>query len=147
VLVFAVIASAGTSRAQEAPPPAEVRAFDAARIANGAELAAIGNCRTCHTTDDGKAFAGGRPLKTPLGIISSSNIAPDVATGIGGWTVDDFRRAMHEGIGRDGRELYPAFPYDHFTRVTDDDVASLYAYVITRDPVSARPPPNRLAFP
>ena len=121
--------------------------FDRERVAKGAELAAIGNCITCHTSPDGKPFAGGRAIDTPFGTIYSTNITPDAETGIGRWTESDFRKAMHEGVDREGRDLYPAFPYDHFTRVSDDDVAALYAFVMSRDPVRAAIPPNRLRFP
>jgi len=121
--------------------------FDAAQIAKGAQLSAIGDCRVCHTAEGGRPFAGGRALPTPFGTLYSTNITPDADAGIGRWSRDDFRRAMHEGIDRVGRHLYPAFPYDHFTRVSDEDVDALYAFVMTRDAVSAAPPPNRLVFP
>jgi mono/diheme cytochrome c family protein len=121
--------------------------FDPGRVARGTGLAAIGNCITCHTSAEGKALAGGRALATPFGAIYSTNITPDGETGIGRWTESDFRRAMHEGIDREGRDLYPAFPYDHFTRVDDEDISALYAYLMTRDPVRATVPPNRLRFP
>jgi mono/diheme cytochrome c family protein len=121
--------------------------FDRSLIARGRELAAIGNCVSCHTSEEGKPFAGARPLPTPFGTIYSTNITPDPETGIGRWSEDDFRRAMHEGVDEKGRDLYPAFPYDHFTRVTDDDLKALYAYFMTRDPVRAGVPPNRLVFP
>jgi mono/diheme cytochrome c family protein len=121
--------------------------FDRSLIARGRELAAIGNCVSCHTSEEGKPFAGARPLPTPFGTIYSTNITPDPETGIGRWSEDDFRRAMHEGVDEKGRDLYPAFPYDHFTRVTDDDLKALYAYFMTRDPVRAGAPPNRLVFP
>src|SRR5215831_18904930 len=120
---------------------------DAGLVAKGAELAAIGNCASCHTRDDGRSYAGGRALATPFGTIYATNITPDADTGIGRWTEDDFRRAMHDGADREGRDLYPAFPYDHFTHVTDEDIAALYAYVMTRDPVHATPPRNQLRFP
>ena len=84
-------------------------------IARGAALAAIGDCVTCHTAPDGKAYAGGYPLKTPFGTIHGTNITPDPETGIGRWSQAAFVRAMREGVDRDGRHLYPAFPYDHFT--------------------------------
>ena len=123
------------------------RSFDAALIARGAQLSAIGNCATCHTGPGGKSFAGGLPLKTPFGVIYSTNITPDVDTGIGAWTEADFLRAMHDGVDRTGRNLYPAFPFDHFTRVTDEDVSAIYAYIMTRDAVTSRVPANRLMFP
>ena len=142
--VLLLLASSGAVR----PPFAETSAaVDRGLVAKGAGLAAIGNCATCHTSAEGKPFAGGRPLATPFGTLYSTNITPDPETGIGRWSEAEFLRAMHEGIGRDGRELYPAFPYDHFTRVTDDDVAALYAFIMTREPVRAEPPPNRLRFP
>ena len=120
---------------------------DPTLVAKGAELAAIGNCATCHTSRDGHAFAGGLPLTTPFGTIYSTNITPDPDTGIGRWTEADFLRAMREGVDRAGHDLYPAFPYDHFTRVTDEDVAAIYAFIATREPVRAEVPANRLRFP
>lgn len=132
-----------TTTAQTPAKPA----FDAARIAKGAQLSAIGDCRACHTADGGRDFAGGRALPTPFGTIHSTNITPDDETGIGRYTVDDFRRALHEGVARDGHRLYPVFPYDHFTRVTDEDVDALYAFVMTREPVKARAPRNHVTFP
>src|SRR5207244_2097858 len=76
-----------------------------------------------------------------------TNITPDPETGIGRWSEAAFRRALHEGLDRQGRNLYPAFPYDHFTKLSDEDVAALYAFMMTRDPVPAETPPNRLPFP
>jgi mono/diheme cytochrome c family protein len=127
--------------------PGGERSFDAALIARGAQLSAIGNCAGCHTRRGGKSFAGGLPLATPFGVIYSTNITPDVETGIGVWTEADFLRAMHDGVDRTGRNLYPAFPFDHFTRVTDEDVRAIYAYIMTRDAVHALVPANRLMFP
>ena len=121
--------------------------FDPTLVAKGAELAAIGNCVTCHTSRDGRAFAGGLPLTTPFGTIYSTNITPDLDTGIGRWTETDFLRAMREGVDRAGQHLYPAFPYDHFTRVRDEDVAAIYAFIMTREAVRAEVPANRLKFP
>lgn len=132
---------------EAASSPVRSQVFDPARVAQGATLSAIGNCAACHTQRGGKAFAGGRPLQTPFGVIYSTNITPDAETGIGAWNEDDFRRAMHEGVDRAGRNLYPAFPYDHFTRVSDDDVASIYAFIMTREPVHALAPANQLTFP
>jgi len=116
-------------------------------IAKGADLAAIGNCATCHTAEGGKPYAGGRPLSSSFGIIYSTNITPDVDTGIGKWTEVEFARAMHEGVDHGGRDLYPAFPYDHFTKVSDEDITALYAFVMTRDSVRAQNRRNALTFP
>jgi mono/diheme cytochrome c family protein len=124
-----------------------VGTLDAATVAKGAQLAAVGNCSSCHTTAGGKPFAGGVPLVTPFGTIHGTNITPDHETGIGNWSEQAFARAMRDGIARDGSHLYPAFPYDHFTHTSDDDLRALYAFVMTRDPVYAPNLPNDLRFP
>ena len=122
-------------------------AFNSALVVKGAELAAIGNCAVCHTAPGGRTYAGSRALPTPFGTIFSSNITPDAETGIGSWSEEAFRRALRDGVDRKGRHLYPAFPYDHFTHLTDDDIHALYAFMITRDPVHSVPPANKLPFP
>jgi mono/diheme cytochrome c family protein len=127
------------------PPP--TKSFEAGLVEHGAELAALGGCNTCHTAPGGRAFAGGLGLPTPFGTIYTTNITPDAETGIGRWSQKAFRRAMREGVDRRGRHLYPAFPYDHFTLLTDEDVSALYAYFMTRESVRATPPPNAVAFP
>ncbi|MBK4736927.1 cytochrome c [Noviherbaspirillum pedocola] len=114
-------------------------------VARGARLAAIGDCAGCHSS--AAPLAGGVAMHTSFGIIYSTNITPDTATGIGAWTEAAFARAMREGVARDGSHLYPAFPYEHFTRLTDADIHALYAWLMTRDAVSARAPANRLIFP
>jgi mono/diheme cytochrome c family protein len=116
-------------------------------LPRGSELSLIGNCNTCHTNDGGAPYAGGRPIPTSFGTIYSTNITPDPETGIGRWSEESFLRAMHEGIRRDGAHLYPAFPYDHFTKLSADDVRAIYAFLMTRDPVRAETPANDLAFP
>lgn len=126
------------------PPPA---GFAREKVRQGEQLAAIGNCAGCHTATGGAAFAGGVPLETPFGTIYGTNITPEAGTGIGAWPEAAFRRALREGVSRDGHLLYPAFPYDHFTRMNDDDIGALYAFVMTRDPVVAEAPRNKLVFP
>jgi nicotinate dehydrogenase subunit B len=129
-----------------ARPDASV--FSAATIARGQQLAALGDCAVCHTELNGGAInAGGRALETPFGKIYSTNITPDVETGIGAWSYPAFERAMREGIHRDGRQLYPAFPYTHFTRTTDADLQALYAFLMAQTPVRADTPKTALAFP
>jgi len=122
-------------------------AFNSGLVAKGAELAAIGNCAVCHTAPGGKPYAGSRALPTPFGTIYSSNITPDLETGIGNWSEEAFRRALRDGVDRKGRHLYPAFPYDHFTHLTDNDIHALYAFILTREPVRSIPPANKLSFP
>jgi mono/diheme cytochrome c family protein len=127
-------------------PPAP-QSFDASLVKRGRELAAIGNCSDCHTLRGGKAFAGGVPVPTPFGTIYSSNITPDPDTGIGRWSEAAFLRAMRSGVDRAGQHLYPTFPYDHFTNVTDEDDRALYAFLMTRQPVQAPARANDLSFP
>src|SRR5216683_1226257 len=121
--------------------------FPAESIAKGETLAAAGHCGACHTRRGGQPFAGGYALNTQFGTIYSTNITPDPTTGIGRWSLEAFARAMHEGVSRDGSHLFPAFPYDHYTKLSDDDVRALYAYFMTRAPVRAPARTNELAFP
>ena len=118
----------------------------AAAAARGQYVATAANCVSCHTREGGAAYAGGRPLATPLGTIHSTNITPDRETGIGSWTAQDLKRAMREGIAADGRHLFPAFPYPFYTRLSDRDIADLYAYLRTLKPVRYIPPDNDPAF-
>lgn len=127
--------------------PPGARQFDQGLVKRGSELAAIGNCNVCHTAPGGRMFAGGLALPTPFGTIYSTNITPDPETGIGRWSEAAFIRAMREGVDREGHHLYPAFPYDHFTQVTDEDDRALYAFLMTREPVRAETPANELPFP
>jgi mono/diheme cytochrome c family protein len=121
--------------------------FEPELVRRGGQLASVGNCNTCHTQANGPSFAGGLRIPTPFGIIYTTNITPDPETGIGRWSQAAFERAMREGVDRKGRHLYPAFPYDHFTHITDEDISALYAYFMTRQPVPATAPANELTFP
>src|SRR5690348_7816517 len=117
---FAILSCTAPPPAPSGPlPPAH---FDAATVARGARLAAMGNCVSCHTAPGGMPFAGGYELKTQFGTVHGTNITPDRETGIGSWTLDDFARALREGVSPEGHHYYPAFPYDYFTRLSDDDV-------------------------
>jgi nicotinate dehydrogenase subunit B len=128
-----------------ARPDASV--YSAATLARGKQLAGLGDCAVCHTAESGIANAGGRAIETPFGTIWSTNITPDPETGIGAWSYPAFERAMREGIHRDGRHLYPAFPYTHFAKATDADLQALYAHLMAQAPVRAKSPDNALAFP
>ena len=112
----------------------------------GRYVATAANCVSCHTRDGGAPYAGGRALATPIGTIHSTNITPDRETGIGTWRAEDLKRALREGIAADGRHLFPAFPYPFYTRLTDGDIADLYAYLRTLKPVRYVPPENDRAF-
>jgi mono/diheme cytochrome c family protein len=128
-----------------APPASSSFAPDT--VARGAVLASAGYCATCHTAKGGQPYAGGYPITTGFGTVYSTNITPDAATGIGAWSEAAFRRAMHQGVARDGSLLFPAFPYDHFTKLSDADVSALYAYFMTQPPVHASARANTLPFP
>ena len=127
------------------PPLAS--AFAPELIARGKLLASLGDCAVCHTARNGVPNAGGLALDTPFGTIYTTNITPDEQTGIGNWSLEAFARAMRKGIHRDGRHLYPAFPYTSFKNVSDDDLQALYAYLMSQTPVRSRPPETKLAFP
>lgn len=119
----------------------------ATQIRQGEYLTRAGNCMTCHTARGGKAFAGGRAIATPFGTIYSSNLTPDTATGIGSWTADDFWRAIHNGKSKDGRFLYPAFPYPAYTKVTRADSDAIHAYFRTLPAVRQQNREPELRFP
>jgi mono/diheme cytochrome c family protein len=127
-------------------PPAAA-SFPTELIAKGQALAGAGYCAVCHTRQGGEPFAGGYGLRTPFGTIFSTNLTPEPETGIGRWSLEAFTRAMNEGVDRNGSHLFPAFPYDHFTKVSDDDVQALYAYLMTRPPVRAPAQANTIPFP
>ena len=127
--------------------PAQPAAADADLIERGRYLATAGDCISCHTRPNGAPFSGGRPLNTPFGVIYSANITPDANTGIGAWSEEQVARAMREGIAADGTHLYPAFPYTAYTKVTDQDVRAIYAYLRSLQPVSYVPPNNEMPFP
>jgi nicotinate dehydrogenase subunit B len=128
-----------------APPPAGF--YSAQTIERGRLVAAAGDCVVCHTAPNGAPNAGGLALDTPFGTIYSTNITPDPQSGIGAWSYAAFERAMRDGVHRDGRRLYPAFPYTAFAKVSDADMQSLYAYLMAQPAVAASPPETRLAFP
>jgi mono/diheme cytochrome c family protein len=118
-----------------------------ANIARGAYLAKAGDCMACHTARGGAAYAGGRAIDTPFGHLVAPNITSDRETGIGAWSADDFWRALHNGKSRDGRLLYPAFPYTSYTKITRDDADALFTFLQT---VPAQKAPNQahdLRFP
>lgn len=118
-----------------------------ANIARGAYLARAGDCMACHTARGGVPYAGGRALDTPFGRLVAPNITPEPTTGIGSWTADDFWRALHNGKSKDGRLLYPAFPYTNYTKVSRPDSDALFAYLRSLPPVRQPNQPHDLAFP
>ncbi|MFL9898171.1 cytochrome c [Paraburkholderia fungorum] len=130
-----------------ATPAATSTAASSDLVKRGEYLARAGDCIACHTADKARPFAGGLPINTPFGTIVTPNITPDPDTGIGQWSDADFLRAMHEGVGKSGERLYPAFPYAEYTKVTDQDVLAIRAYLNTLTPIHYAPPSNSLKFP
>jgi mono/diheme cytochrome c family protein len=137
---LAVATLAGIGAAKAAPD-------NFTEVERGRYLTKLGDCMACHIGQDGKSLAGGRQLETPFGNISVPNISPDVDTGIGHWTADDFYKAMHEGVGPNGKHLYPAFPYTSFTLMPRYDVDAVYAYLRTLPPVNNQVDRDTLPFP
>ena len=150
--IASVFAQDAAPAAAPAPAPAPAATPPAATpedplVTKGKYLVTIGDCISCHTRPGGDEFAGGLGLKTPFGTIYTPNITPDKDSGIGGWSEEQLARAMHEGLDDDGDHLYPAFPYTAYTKVTDEDVHAIYAYLKTIKPVSYNPPKNEMPFP
>jgi mono/diheme cytochrome c family protein len=130
--------------AQEATP--EGTAKDA--VARGEYIFNVAGCLGCHTVPKtGQRLAGGRALKTPFGTFYSPNITPDRETGIGGWTDEDFIRALREGKAPDGSSYFPVFPYTSFTHLTDQDIRDLKAYIDAQPAVSQRNKPHEVSPP
>ncbi len=147
-LLITVLAIALWPTDDAGPPPTGTAALaPAERVARGAYLARAGDCMACHTTRGGAPFAGGRAMPTPFGTMITPNITSDRDTGIGAWSADDFWRALHNGKARDGRLLYPAFPYTNYTKISRDDADALYAYFQTIPAAHQPNLPHQLRFP
>ena len=116
-------------------------------LARGEYLSIAGNCASCHTTADGEFMAGGLAFETPFGTLYSTNITPDADTGIGNWSDRDFLNSMRHGVRPDNEHLYPAFPYTAFTRISNEDIAAIHAYLQSIPPVHQAAPENELSFP
>jgi mono/diheme cytochrome c family protein len=125
--------------------PEELRSADL--VARGKYLTEAADCAVCHTTDGGQPFAGGRAFPTPFGVLYSPNITADRETGIGAWTDEEFVTAVHKGIAKGGKRLYPAFPYESYTLLDDADVLAIKAYLFSLPVAHATAPPNGLKFP
>ena len=116
-------------------------------VARGEYLARAGDCMACHTARGGAEYAGGRAIRTPFGTVYAPNITPDRQTGIGNWSADDFWRALHNGKAKDGKLLYPAFPFPNYTKVSRVDADAMYAYFQSLQPVRQQNREHALRFP
>ncbi|MEO7116198.1 MAG: cytochrome c [Caldimonas sp.] len=135
------------NRDDAAVPAAVASGSAAGLVARGEYLVRAGSCLGCHTEAGGAPYAGGRAIETPFGVVYGPNLTPDVATGLGAWDGDDFWRALHNGRARDGRLLYPAFPYPNYTRLARADADAMLAYFKSLAPVAKANQPHALDFP
>ena len=129
----------GMAATQETPDPD--------MVARGSYLARAADCMPCHTSARDKTYAGGLRMNTPFGVMYSPNITPDRETGIGAWTFDEFKKALHSGIRADGGFLYPTMPFDAFTKISEDDLKALWSYIRSLPPIKQQNRENELTFP
>jgi mono/diheme cytochrome c family protein len=149
-LTATMVGAARAAAAADAPANRDAAARPAAarsQVARGEYVAIAADCKSCHTAPSGKPYAGGYPLKSPLGIIYGPNITPDPRTGIGSWSKEDFEKALRLGRSKDGSYLYPAMPYENYTKMSAADLDALWAYMRSVAPVANTPPKNTLPFP
>lgn len=114
----------------------------------GAYLIRLGGCVTCHTdAKNGVAMLGGGPaLATPFGTFYAPNITPHPQAGIGSWTIEQFSSAMSDGEGPQGH-LYPAFPYENYTLMSDQEIVDLFAALREVPPVAEPAKTHEVGFP
>jgi mono/diheme cytochrome c family protein len=151
-LLFAtvVLAASTVHAAEQTKEQAEQQAKQQAKqqeetIARGEYIYDIGGCASCHTKDT--PLAGGVEFETEFGTFFSPNISPDVQYGIGGWSNDQFLKAMREGISPDGEHYYPAFPYTSYANMPAQELLDLKAYLDAQDPVAEPTLPHEVGFP
>jgi mono/diheme cytochrome c family protein len=147
VAVIVVVAAVLLLRPAERGAPTPEAKGEGSQIGRGEYLALVGDCLACHTVRGGKPYAGGLPIPTPFGTLYTPNITPDPETGIGKWSADDFWRALHDGVNKDGQYLYPAFPYTNYTKVTRADSDAMYAFFMALRPVPQPNTPHEMRFP
>lgn len=157
VAALAVLAAAGAGfglwLTAPAPLPDETwNNLAAPNLENGKTVFHAAGCTSCHAAPGAQGEAklvlsGGLPLKSPFGTFHVPNISPDETAGIGGWTLAEFGNAMKRGVGRQGEHLYPSFPYASYARMTDQDLADLYAFLMTLPKSANVAPPHDLPFP
>src|SRR3982074_1511926 len=136
ILAILVLCTASAPGKAQAQAPADI-------VARGKALTDAADCASCHTADPAKPFAGGKRVDTPFGGIYSSDLTPDRDAGLGAWSDEEFYRALHDGVARDGSRCYPAFPYPNFTKITGEDVLAIRAYLATLTPFrNLRQPPQ-----
>ncbi|MEM1232474.1 MAG: cytochrome c [Pseudomonadota bacterium] len=145
MLALFIVLRSGTPGDDQPLPPVALDA--AATIEQGRYLAIAGNCASCHTRPGGAPMAGGLSFETPFGRIHATNITPDPDTGLGAWSERDFLNAMRHGVRPSGAHLYPVFPFTAYTRLTDEDILAIFAYLRSLPPIASATPTNELRFP
>ena len=119
-----------------------------AEVQRGLYLTTVADCAACHTDPHGgQPFAGGRKIETPFGLVAAPNITPDLESGIGSWSDDDFANALQKGFSKDGHNLYPAMPYVYYTKLSRSDVDAIHDYLRTVLPVKKQVKADLLPFP
>jgi mono/diheme cytochrome c family protein len=148
VLLIVMIAVAIAVNRIPKSPFASVFGAPAIPAAQAEYVARLGDCVACHSVPDGKPFAGGLKMGTPLGVVYTTNITPDKETGIGNYTLAEFDNAVRRGVARGGRRLYPVMPYPSYAKLSDADVKALYDYFLHGvRPVHQPNRPNELKWP
>jgi mono/diheme cytochrome c family protein len=113
----------------------------------GAYLARLSGCVTCHTAPGGPTLAGGAALTSRFGAFFAPNITPDPEHGLGNWTFQQFARAVRQGVSPDGELYYPAFPYEFYDSLTDQDLSDIWTALQEIPPEAIASRDNELPFP
>ena len=145
-LVLAAVLWAFAPSSLTAVEPTPATPSTPALVEAGRYLATLGNCQHCHTPRGQPAYSGGRAFSTPFGTIYSGNLTPS-AQGLGNWTAADFYRALHHGQSKDGRWLYPAFPFPNTTHITRTDSDALFAYLQSLPASAQQTPAHQVRWP
>src|SRR5215469_7829700 len=151
IVLIAGIAAAAVAtrnlRSGKTGGPLQAVSAPADVVARGKYLAAAADCAACHTAPGGAPYAGGLAMASGFGTIYATNITPGPDDGIGRWSAEDFWRALHDGVRRDGRQLYPAMPYTSYRGMTRADADAIYAYVMQLPPMKVANRRTALNFP
>ncbi|WP_157019250.1 c-type cytochrome [Mesorhizobium xinjiangense] len=148
VLGLVAVAAIAFLPIRKTPPNDQLAANYEVPAGQGEYTMRLADCAACHTAEGGEPFAGGRAIESPFGTIWSTNITPDPDVGIGGYTLDEFRAVLNDGVRRDGTHLYPAMPYDNYRKLSEQDIRVLYGFFMNEvEPVASEGETTKLDFP